>query len=40
MAAPSVWLHEGHDREPGCEAWAPDVLGFATGAQTRAGATS
>jgi hypothetical protein len=25
-----VWLHEGHDGEPGVEAWAPDLLGFAT----------
>ena len=30
-----VWLHEGHDGEPGCEAWALDVLGFATWARTR-----
>lgn len=36
MAALRVWLHEGHDAEPGCEAWALDVLGFATWAPTRA----
>jgi hypothetical protein len=35
-AAPAlrVWLHEGHDAEPGCEAWALDVLGFATWARS------
>jgi uncharacterized damage-inducible protein DinB len=35
MSALRVWLHEGHDGEPGCEAWALDVLGFATWARTR-----
>lgn len=25
-----VWLQEGHDDEPGVEAWALDLLGFAT----------
>jgi hypothetical protein len=25
-----IWLHRGHDGEPGVEAWAPDLLGFAT----------
>jgi hypothetical protein len=34
MSALRVW-HEGHDGEPGCEAWALDVLGFATWAGTR-----
>ncbi len=28
-----IWLHEGHDGEPGIEAWAPDWLGFATWAE-------
>lgn len=31
-----IWLHEGHDGEPGVEAWAPDWLGFATWAEDRA----
>jgi hypothetical protein len=25
-----VWLHEGHDGEPGVEAWVPELLGFST----------
>lgn len=31
-----IWLHEGHDQEPGVEAWAPDVFGFATWAPSQA----
>ena len=31
-----IWLHEGHDGEPGVEAWAPDWLGFATWAESHA----
>lgn len=31
-----IWLHEGHDGEPGVEAWAPDFLGFATWAESHA----
>ena len=34
MSALRVWLHEGHDAEPGCEAWALDVLGFASWARS------
>lgn len=33
--ATRIWLHEGHDGEPGIEAWAPELLGFATWAETR-----
>ena len=25
-----LWLHDGHDGEPGVVAWAPDLLGFST----------
>ena len=32
----AIWLHEGHDGEPGVEAWAPDWLGFATWAESHA----
>jgi len=31
--ATRIWLHEGHDGEPGGKAWAPDLLGFATWAE-------
>lgn len=31
-----IWLQEGHDGEPGFEAWALDWLGFATWAESRA----
>lgn len=33
--ATRIWLHEGHDGEPGVEACAPDLLGFSTWAETR-----
>ena len=31
-----VWLHEGQDEEPGVEAWALEILGFATWAPSQA----
>jgi hypothetical protein len=34
MTTLRVWLHEGHDGEAGCEAWALDVLGFASWARS------
>jgi hypothetical protein len=33
-----VFLHEGHDGEPGVEAWVPELIGFATWAPSRSAA--